>query len=219
MLPPGSVDSEVEFDGFRRDWQGSVMVEGDIGDYRVSASTNSGRVEFDVSTDTDTDMTNLNGLVDGRISVYRDGVTNELSLGIADAGGPAYLFEAVAPTALSQELFGGNFIRKGNDIGQAQGSQTTTLDLFSVLVGTDDGQVEAFPGTPIEIEVNRVHYRFTLLGAWDRTVPDNIVADCTYDSLMSFEVVRVERETAVTEVLERGLNTPIDGGDCLPIGG
>ncbi|HHO52835.1 MAG TPA: hypothetical protein ENK18_18650 [Deltaproteobacteria bacterium] len=140
-------------------------------------------------------------------------MSDELSLLIVDDSGPLFLLETVTPTVLTRDAFGVNFVITANDLGPVPVG-TTTLSLTSVYVGTDDGEVEAFPGEPLEVVIGGLSYRFVLLASWSRSYDAEINLQCALDEILSYEVARVEPGTASTIPLERPSARGIDNNAC-----
>ena len=162
-LVPASVGTEEELEGQRRDWAGTVSVDGERGYYTISTSTTAGNVRITVNSPTNPDLSVLDGVSATAVSLFEDRVTGDLSFSVVAEDGPLYLMEPVLPTDLTTRAFGGNFIRIGDDIGDAPfGNQT--LHLSSASIETPEGRVEVFPGQPVEFEFNRNFYRFVLFG-------------------------------------------------------
>ena len=89
------------------------------------------------------------------------------------------------------------------------------MELFSVMVSTDSGSVEAFPGAPVEILVGGLSYRFVLTAAWERTLEADAVLNCSIRTpVIAYEVSRVEPGTANLTALDRDEGLPIEQGTC-----
>ncbi len=217
VLPPPDVNSDAKLTFERRDWAGSLTVTNEGSSWDVAVNTGTDRVEISVRSGTGSNLSGLKGVTATRVSLLEDAITRELSFYVGDESGPRYLLEAVEPTSLTNETFGGGFVRPAEDLGIAT-IAGTTLNLTSVTVNTEEGPVEAFPGDPIEIKFNDFSYRFTLLGSWTRDVPSNLVRDCDLDTYLAYEVVRVEPGTGDDDPIERNPEVEIDGGDCT-VGG
>ena len=217
-LPPPSVESDEELSSNRRDFGGSISVNGDsAANFTIRANTNNGRVDVDVRSPTRADVTLFDG-IEGQLSLGLDPLSDDLSVLVTDdAGDVRYLLETIAPTVLTDSAFASNFVTVGNSLGTFPVS-ATELDLTSVVLQTDDGEVEAFPGAPVEIVVDAKSFRFTLIASWLRITADDVGVNCSLDEILSYEVIAVEAGNADLQILERADTDPIDGNACLAPG-
>ncbi|MBX2799401.1 MAG: hypothetical protein KTR31_17125 [Myxococcales bacterium] len=215
--PPASVESEAELDGNRRDFQGTVTVSGDNdeGWDLAVATISSGREDVSVRSPSRPDLSILASKAETvQVSLAEDPLTDRLSLMVSDDDGPIYLLEPIAPTILSSSGFSPQFVQQESDIGTSPVANTT-LNLTSVTVATDSGEVEAFPGVPVEVEIDDLFYRFVLLASWDRFIEPGVGVNCSLDDMFAYELIRVERGTTNTDPIERPEGQDIDGGACL----
>lgn len=213
-LPPPSVQIDEEMSSNRRDFTGQISVDDSASGFDLSLTTNVGRVEITARSSANSDVSILDA-VEGRISVAEDAVSDELSLLVVDDDGPLLLLETTTPTVLSSDAFGVNFVTTANDLGSVPVG-ATELFLTSAYVGTDDGEVEAFPGEPLEILVGGLSYRFVLIASWTRYQDEEIGLQCSIDEILAYEVARVEPGTASTAPLERPSTQEIDNNACSP---
>ena len=212
-LPPGSVGTDLEFESTRRDFQGTLSVSGDPGQFTLSTQLPvGGRVTIDVNSPSGADLSPFDGQENVRFSIGREPLSDRLSVLLADDDGPIYLFETIQPTVLTTSTFAAAFIAEGQNLGTTQ-SNNTILTLRSAILNTDDGDVEAFPGEPVDVEAQNNMYRFVLDAYWTRAIPPNVGVSCLTDSILSFEMVRII-EPSDTTPIERSGDVNIDGNDC-----
>ena len=219
-LVPGRVTTDVEYEGFRRDWRGDIGIEGSQGNWQINATVEgAGVLEFEVRTPTGADLSVLHGIKNGQVSLYEEAVSGDLSIGVSDDAGVVYLQETVEASDMSTQLLGPGFLRQGTNLGDVSLGETS-LTLSSVVLTTAQGLVEAYPGYPIEIELLDNFYQFTLMANWVRTYSPSSDLFCDFDQVLAYELVRVERGTVDITPLTRGANQDIDGnGICIPGGG
>lgn len=244
-LVPGNNQTNAKYDGTRRDWVGELDVEeGTVdGAFTVTATVPGEIIEFDirsrfgtydgaVSTDPkkpapkaeNPNGLDLIGLLDGlkdvQIHLEEDGLTNDLSFAFVNADDELlYLTETAGESALTELIYGTNFVEAGESLGTAPAGETT-LTLYNVRLRTDDGLVDAYPGFPVRIKKNNIAYVFLLVANWERAPND--AWSCPIDERLAYEMVQLDLVRgfdvkAAGEGIERGESESIDGGGCVQV--
>ncbi|MEQ1502643.1 MAG: hypothetical protein ABMB14_10450 [Myxococcota bacterium] len=206
---------DEELTGPRRDFAGSVTVDGSGRDWTVSVHTTGGTYDLDVHSPGGSDLSVVDGLGDAKVSIAPEPVSDELSLSIVDAeGGLVYLVEPVAPDLLTTEQFGAGFVAAGSDLGPADATGWA-LSLTSAMVRTDSGDVELFPGEPQEIVLDGDSFRAVLLGSYtaELLLSGNIRCEGATDRL-AFELVRVAPGAADLTPLTRPDGAELPVAEC-----
>jgi hypothetical protein len=213
-LEQALVTPEEPLEGSRRDGSGQLTGSLDGPDMEVRVGTSAGLQVVDVHAPGRPDLTAFTG-TQVLMSVLEVATPEEHALLIKDEDGEViYLLETIEPSALTTEAFGGAFVDLGNDLGHT-GAFRSDMQLFSVMVSTDAGTVEAFPGAPVEILVGGISYRFILTAAWERTLEPDAVLNCSIRTpVIAYDVSRVEPGTANLTVLDRDESLPIEQGTC-----
>jgi hypothetical protein len=213
-LEQATVVPDDPLEGSRRDGSGALSgsLEGTDLEFRVG--TSAGLQVVDVHAPGRPDLSAYAG-TDVLMSILEVAPPADASLVIKDDSGEViYLIETVLPSDLTTETFGSNFVDRGNDLGETA-AYRSTMQLFSAMVATDNGQVEAFPGQPIEIVVGGLSYRFMLTASWDRELDRDAVYNCTIRStVLAYDVSRVEPGTANLTPLDRDEAFSIEQGTC-----
>ncbi len=212
-LPEVEPDEEIE--SSRKDLSGDLSVSGEGERLTVRVDTSFGRTEVELKAPSRPDLSGIDGLT-GQLSLAKDALTDEISLLVTGDDGPRYLLETVDSTVLTDSAFGPTFVQVGNDLGRVP----VGLDhvrLYSALFQTDDGELEVFPGEPVEATIDGLSYRIVLIASWVRERSEDQVSNCyQLDDVLAYEVLRVEPGTADTTPLTRPESEPIDGASCAP---
>lgn len=209
-------EADGEFEGVRRDWLGSLSVEGTGQDYTLSVQTTTAGVEtVDLHSPGHSDLGALDGLTGVHVSIAPDPLSDELSLSIVDeAGALLYLVEPVEAGLLTSDQFGQGLVASGADLGLIT-VDAFELSLTSALFRTDTGDVELLPGEPQEVTIEGVSYRVVLIAGYDAELLLEGDVRCTGAvSRVAFEMARVDPGTADLAPIVRPEGATLPLSEC-----
>lgn len=201
-------------DGATDDWEarsydGVAAVTGADRDWQIALDLGDGTTEsVAVHAPGQSDLAFLNG---GELSVELGNVwgSNPRDFAVDDAEGPAFLAQ-VHETGVASEAFGDGFARYGDAIGSgtiAHEYGDYGVSYTEVRIATDDGEVSALPGEPIDVSVGGQRWRIVVHAAFEVTEYPDAVPACGggVSDTLSFEMVRLATEPPLDPI------SPADG--------
>lgn len=208
-------DDDLEIKGSRRDWAGTLVVDGEDGLWELLISSTSGSAEL--FTPSEADLSVMNGAKDVTLTLAPDSISDELSLAVSDAAGDLlYLLEPARPALLTEERFGPNMLAPATDLGTAP-AEGWDLSISSYYMRTDVGDVELYPGAPQEVMLAGYSYRATLLAGYtaERVIQQTQIDCIGAIDRVAFELIRVDPGTVEAATLLRGEDVPPPVALCL----
>lgn len=209
-IPEVSLEEDLE--NPRLDLAGQLHVDG-VGeqqDLRIDTTTGPVHVEVDSVTSPDFTSWNEDEVL---VSIRQDAAG--LSMSIQEDQDLLYLLEPAGPGSLSDEILGPNLVAREADLGPVT-SGNWSGRLSSVVIRTDTGDVELFPGQPAEVTIHEGTFRAVLLSSYDM---DTVTPGCAMlPSRLAYELLRVEPGTVDTTKLTRDAALDLAGAVCTPVG-
>lgn len=204
----------------RRDWAGSLNVDGDSGNFELNIISGYATVRIDVYTPSGIDLNDISGQeVD--VTVAPEPITDELSVAVYKQGTTdlLYLLEPVTPGLLTDERFGFGMIAPADDLGSVRTEDGWDVSISSYYLRADGGDVVLFPGEPQEVMLEGVTYRATILAGFtaDR-LAQGAAEECVGpNDRIAFELLQVEPGSVDPTPILRPESVPAPLAQCFPI--
>ena len=170
----------------------TLTVAGDGADFTLALGTES----WDVHSPAQTSLVDWSGL-DVTLSVAAgEEWPDQTEMLLTDDDGPAWLAEPGTTQSYASTAFGDGFATYGSSLGQVREGDYI-VDYQTVIFATDDGDVEASPGTPVTLTIDGVSYKATVITAYTtEQAPGTPEYDCMgMPDMLSYELVRVPQVT------------------------
>ena len=166
---------------------GEVVVTGEERDWTLALENDEGIFHVDLHSPTVADLS----ILDGReLTIDYDGEPwSGGAFVIEDERGVVY---ASTDDGNLSELLGEGVIEEGVALGARTDDRVTTIFL-TLIVHSDEGDVELEPGDVAEVAVDGVRWRVGAIAAYD--IEDHRDYDCGPSGVVSVEVLRLDDRT------------------------
>lgn len=209
-LRPPEIEPEEELETARLDANGTLNVDGVGESQDLRFDTSTGPVHVTVDTPTAPDLTAWN---DTEVLLSLRQGPSTLGMSITQDGELLYLLEPDGPGAASDELLGPYLVATDTDLGRVTSSAWQGR-LWSAVIRTDAGDVDLFPGQPVEVAIGGNTFRAILIASYDM---ESVTAGCTMvSSRLAYELLRVEPGSVDTTPLTRDETDDLGGAVCVP---
>lgn len=185
-------------------YKGTLAVEGQDADYTLSLTDATGAttLSFEAHSPGAFDLSALAG--EGReVNLLGGEVFHHQSVVVEDESGPLWVADLGDRAGAVSVLIGGSPVRAGEVLASAE-DDTWTWSYTSLIVPTDEGDVELLPGDVETVSINGVLWRFVAVAAYTREPQEGAsLPGCpVMFDMLAYEMVRVEARE-VSGLLER----------------
>lgn len=182
-------------------YEGALAVEGGAQDFALTLSEPGGEaLSFQVHSPGAFDLAQLAG--EGRaVHLLGGGLFDRHSVVVADEAGPLWVADLGDRADAVSVVIGGRPVRAGAEVASER-DQTWDWSYTTLVVQTDEGEIELLPGEVETVTIGGVVWRFVAVAAYQRTpLPDAELTDCpVMEDMVAYEMLRVATVEAPTFV-------------------